>query len=308
MALRSVLIVSPGPDTGGVGIALKRAFDRHAPDWSVRHVRRRDNYIAYPADITWTRANERAIGALYCSADIIHLMESFGDGLPWRSDAPRIIHHHGHQFNVDPQRWLPRTRAEGLTALVSTLDMTKPAPDELVWLPNPCDTVALAQLRAKTYRPTVRPRVIHSPTSRVRKGTDAFLAGIRPLMPQIELDLIERRPWSECLTRKARGDILFDQFNPAGYALNSIEAWALGLATCSGAEPWTLDVIRQTVGYLPFQMATEATVGQRMAELFDPVVRAEVAERGCACLADFHDERVVVKRLIAIYQQALEKP
>jgi hypothetical protein len=308
--MRRVLILSPGPDTGGVGIALKRAFDRHAPDWSVRYVRRTNNYIDYPSDIVWkpgNTANESEIGDLFRSADVIHLMESFGDEFPWRSDAPRIVHHHGHLFNVDPDRWLKRSKAEGLTQFVSTLDMTRPAPAELVWLPNPCDVDRLARLRAEMYVPTRRPRVIHSPTSRRRKGTDAFLAGIASLMPKIDLDLIERKSWDECLARKARGDILFDQFDPAGYALNSIEAWALGLATCSGADRWTLAQIRRVVGFLPFHEARPDTVGRRMGELVDnPNLRTEVAKLGRECLMAFHDERRVVERLTSIYGQVLE--
>jgi glycosyltransferase involved in cell wall biosynthesis len=302
-----VLILSPGADTGGVGIALKRAFDHHAPDWSVRYVRRLNNYIDYPADIVWqpgNPTNEREIGDLYAKADVIHLMESFGDEFPWQSDAPRLIHHHGAVFNRHPANALARARVEGLTSLVSTLDMTKPSPTELVWLPNPCDTTALARLRQETYQPRRKPRVNHSPTSRRRKGTLAFLHGIRRLRNRIELDLIEHRPWAECLARKARGDILFDQFAPAGYALNSIEAWALSLATCSGADPWVLDRIQQTVGFLPFHSATPQTVGQRMGELVeDPNLRQDVAERGRVCLDRFHDERRVVDRLIGIYEQ-----
>jgi hypothetical protein len=300
------LILSPNADTGGVGIALKRAFDRHS-EWSVRYVRRTNNYIDYPADITWTPDTAGEIGELFAQADVIHLMESFGDEFPWRSDAPRVIHHHGALFNRNPRKWLTRAKAENLIALVSTVDMLRPAQDELEWLPNPCDTVRLGRLRDGhgVHRMI---RVVHSPTSRRRKGTEAFLRGIRRLRLRISLELIENRPWEECLARKARGDILFDQFGPAGYALNSIEAWALGLATCSGAEQWTLDKITETVGFLPFHNARATNVGMRMAELIaDRRFRAEVAERGRACLMAFHDERVVVKRLETIWTRALDE-
>jgi hypothetical protein len=297
------LILSPDADVGGVGIALKRAFDRHS-DWQVRYVRRADNYIRYSADITWTPQTEGEIGELFAQADVIHLMESFGDEFPWKSDAPRVIHHHGTLFNRNPVKWLTRTKAENLIALVSTVDMLRPS-DQLEWLPNPCDTVALGMLR-EGHRAGRKVRVIHSPTSRRRKGTDAFLRGIRRIRGRIELDLIERQSWTKCLIRKAKGDILFDQFNPAGYALNSIEAWALGLATCSGADQWTLDKITEVVGFLPFHNARTTNVGMRMAELLEPKFRAEVAERGKACLMAFHDERVVVKRLEAIWTRALD--
>lgn len=51
----NLLIYSPGADTGGLGIAMKRAFDKHAPEWTARHIRREDNYLHYPADIEGIR-------------------------------------------------------------------------------------------------------------------------------------------------------------------------------------------------------------------------------------------------------------
>lgn len=307
--MKHVLILSPGEDTGGVGIAIKRAFDRHAPDWKVRYVRGADNYIRYPADLEWTRPERRyQVRQLWAEADLVHMMLGFApaDRFPGYHRKPRILHHHGNVFNRRPAPLLARAKAEGIISLVSTLDMLRPDPGYLEWLPNPCHTEAMAAIRQEHYTPGPRPRLVHSPTSRQRKGTEAFLAGVDQLVGLFDLELVEHQTWATCLARKATGDLLFDQFGPAGYALNSIEAWAMGIPTIGGADPWTLERTRQEFGELPYAEATPDTIRNVVATLISSAdARAEVAARGAACLAAYHEERQVVQRLIGIYERAL---
>lgn len=84
--------------------------------------------------------------------------------------------------------------------------------------------------------------IAHAPTNREVKSTAAFLEAVDRLRAEghdIEVDLIEGRTWDECLERKARADIYFDQVK-LGYGNNSVECWGMGIPVIAGAAPVTL--------------------------------------------------------------------
>ena len=140
--LMNVVILSAGEDTGGVGVAIKRAFDRWAPEWSVRYVRRADNYIHYPVDIHWA-PNDAVVGqkidALVRDAQVVHMMQKWtaAEGYPGYESKGKVIHHHGTIFRKDPGPHLERAKADRAISIVSTVDLLKPDPDHLQWLPEP---------------------------------------------------------------------------------------------------------------------------------------------------------------------------
>ena len=314
MRRRRALIIAPGQDMAGYGYELWAAFGR-MPElgWDVRWVRRKDSPQHYPGDTEWRkgdRRKERAIRDLWMAADVVHLMETFGDEFPW-TKKPRVILQHGNRFmhtHGGPAYWVERAKREGILQMVSTLDMTRPAPDDLIWLPQPCDTKRMAGLRSREYIPTSRPLVMQSPSGRPKKGTDAFLAGVQPLVDagRIDVEIIEGVPWEECITRKARADIVFDQFGPCGYATAAVEAWGMGIPTVGGADPWVVETTRQKIGYLPYHLASPDDVGEKIGELVDNAwLRNTVRERGIDCLVRFHREEVVIRKLASIWERAL---
>lgn len=312
--MRRALIIAPGQDMAGYGYELFAAFRRHPEfGWDVRWVRRKDSHQHYPADLTWPlgdRRMTRVVADLWRKADVVLLMETFGDQFPF-GRKPRVILQHGNRFMNTmggPRYWIDRAKAEGIIQMVSSIDMTRPAPDDLVWLPVPCDTARMAALRAKEYRPTVRPLVIQTPSSRAKKGTEPFLAGTAALVAarRIDVEIIEDMPWEECIRQKARADIVFDQFGPCGYATASLEAWAMGVPTIGGADPWVVEAVRRTIGYLPYHLASPEDIGERVAELAeDDSLRNNVRERGWDCLMRFHQETAVLRRLIGIWERAI---
>ena len=314
-----VLILSAGDDTGGVGSAISRAFARHKPQWSVRFVRRSDNYIRYPFDIEWLPGEaDDEVMALWRQADLIHHFEKWVRLDGW-IDKPKVLHHHGSAFRRSPQAWITEARKYGATTICSTMDIVSFAPAEMAWVPNPYDLDMLATIRAETYRPCRALRIAHAPTNRNGKSTAAFLAACNRLSQEREIavDLIERTTWAECLTRKAAADIYYDQVLTA-YGNNATEAWGMGIPVIAGVQPEratllgipvpsaTRDRMLDAWGGIPFVEATEETIYEALKLLSDPDARRVWADRGLAHVRRWHDEREVVRRLSSIYEGALD--
>lgn len=152
-------------------------------------------------------------------------------------------------------------------------------------------------------------KVVSAPTARRIKSTDALEAAVERLRSEgheVELDVIEKVSWAECLQRKASADIYFDQVQ-LGYGCNAIEAWGMGIPVIAGGAPATLAEMRSRFGgRLPFYEATEQTIYDALLEMIlSPDLRSEFGERGLEHVRQFHDERVVVQQLQDVYHRAL---
>ena len=149
-------------------------------------------------------------------------------------------------------------------------------------------------------------RIAHAPTDRGIKSTAAFLEATEQLKAEghpIEVDLIEGVPWSECLARKAKADVYFDQVK-LGYGNNAIEAWGMGIPVIAGAAPATQAEMVRRFGDLPFYNATEATLYDALRAMLNPSIRELYAHRGLMHVRKYHDERVVVEQLKDVYRRA----
>lgn len=297
----NVLILSPYQDTGGVGIALKQAFERWAPDWSARHVRRSNNYIDYPVDIEWPGGTQSPeVAQLYRKADVLHVMEQPGIlSELGPTDARIIVQHLGSYYRSDP---------EGVSAQCDALGATQvhgdPCEPRLPFLPIPSPPLDKLALHRRLRR-SGRIRIAHAPTSRAVKSTEAITAAVKRLgkRHKITFDLIEGVPWKECLARKGLADIYVDE-TKLGYGCNAIEAWAMGIPVVSGiADPVARDLMILRFGGLPFLETTEAMLETTLEMLItDPVLRAEWGERGRQHVQDVHAPSVVVQRTIELYE------
>lgn len=299
-----VLILSAWEDTGGVGIALKQALERHT-NWSARFVHRHYNYINYPTDIYWELGAPMPSGLvdLFREADVIHVMERWSAVIPfdgWR-EKPLVMHHHGTEFRVDNTAELIRTTAEyRAVGIVSTPDLLL-IDQSLTWLPNPCDID-----RMRTFRTDhAGLRIAHSPTNRAIKATEAFLTATEG--SGLDVDVIEGVDWETCLTRKAQADLFFDQLH-IGYALSGIEAMAMGIPVVSGAyDHRIIDLMMSIFGYLPFLLAEPTNLRDRIGHLIDPTMRRAFAAIGTYHVERWHAEDLVARRLVEIYERALAR-
>ncbi|HKR49047.1 MAG TPA: hypothetical protein VJT72_05590 [Pseudonocardiaceae bacterium] len=305
--MRRVLFLNPYQDTGGVGISFQRAFQRWAPDWSARHVRRSNNYISYEADIEWPGGTQSPeVAKLYREADVLHVMERPEIlGELGSTNAKIVVHHLGSFYRSDPGSVSAQCKALGAIEVTSG-DLLGLQP-HLRYLPIPAmELDRLAALR-KPRRPSGRLRIAHAPTNREAKGTEGILAAVKRLQGRHKLifDLIEGVPWAECVKRKARADIYVDETR-LGYGLNAMECWAMGIPVVSGiTDPIARDRMIADFGGLPFLETTEAMVETTLEMLItDPVLRAEWGERGRAHVQAVHHPKAVVERTIAIYEEA----
>lgn len=271
-------------------------------------------YQSMPADIEWDNTNQRLVRDLALSADIIHLNNS------WRPlqklkltrlHKPLLLHHHGSLFRSDPKGMLFRARQWRMIQAVSTVDLMRVAPELLHWLPTAYD-VDWLQAFGKEHRDEHDGiRVISAPTNREFKSTALLEAAVAKLQKDglnVELVLVEGRPWAECMAIKASADIYFDQVL-LGYGCNAVEAWGMGIPVIAGADEWTLTKMREVYGNanLPFYEATTSTIAEAIADLAThKAKRTAYAKRGLAHVRKFHDERPALTRLAELYRMTLE--
>ena len=307
--LRSVAIGNADP--GGVVGRLQEAATKS--DWlRIRSAHRATAYFDFPTDIIWTRRTEQMIRTLIMAADVIHLNNSEMAYKHFSIRKPALLHHHGSLFRNDPERMLYKAKQYRMQQAVSTIDLQKPAPDLLPWLPTAYDIDSLQVFAAEHRRePDGRVRIVHAPTNRTLKHTDLFLEAVRQLTEEglpIDLDLIEGQTWAETMKRKAQADIVFDQL-AFGYGCNAVEAWGMGIPVIAGAEdPWVIQRMSDLWGYVPFYEAGAASLKasvKRMVESAD--LRARAAEEGLNHVRTYHDEKPALAILADLYEQAIRR-
>lgn len=152
-------------------------------------------------------------------------------------------------------------------------------------------------------------RIAHAPTNREVKSTKGLIDAVKRLQAEgfaVELDLIEHRPWKECLERKAKADIYFDQVK-YGYGNNALEAWGMKIPVIAGCErDEVLDEMERRFGHLPFYHATEETIYDALKELVtDPKLRKRYGKIGYDYVRKYHDYSVVVEQLKRLYRKAM---
>lgn len=281
----------------------------------IRSAHKSEAYFEFPRDILWDRATDTEVKRLAREADVIHLNNNWRAYQVLHLKQPALLHHHGSLFRSDPGYLLGVARHRGFVQAVSTVDLLKPAPDELTWLPTAYDIDALAAFGvAHRGERDGRLRIVSAPTNRMWKSTDALELAVKGLQAEglpVDLVLIEGKTWAECLAVKATADVYFDQVI-LGYGCNAIEAWGMGIPVIAGADPWTLARMRQEfrgpgnpLGALPFYEATPETIAQSIRAMMKSNVRAEYAERGMAHVRRFHDEKPALEKLVELYARAM---
>ena len=307
--MKTVFVLPFGADTGGVNHQIVDAF-RREPGWLVRAMISGQNYIQYPPDLPFSLP---LLSEWWRGSDVIHLSHEFYRlrkierlRLPNR---PKVIHYHGTGYRERADDLIRHQRAQKAIGLVATLDLWLLNPDETEWLPCPYNLDSLSAASERVRSPGMV-KVAHAPTARKIKSTEPFLRAVQRLQAEgyeLELDLIEKVSWQECLQRKASADIYFDQ-TILGYGNNAIECWGMGIPVIAGASERTLaEMRRRFSNELPFYQTTEGTIYEALkAMVQSPDLRAEYAERGLYHVRKFHDQKVVVEQLKDVYTRAVD--
>lgn len=306
----NVLSIVLGSDPAGISSGMARAFDHHGGDWSLRSMLTNVNYIQYDQDIEW---NAQTAAELWQAADVVHLHHGFVSadrmvrGFAGRrlKHKPYVVEHHGTQFRDEPRGHLNELRTRGAIGAASTLDLFLDGQGELEWTPAPVD---VERMQAMKKPATDRILICHAPTNREIKSTQELLDAVKRLQDEgfpVDLDLIERVSWAECLERKAKADIYFDQVI-LGYGCNALEAWGMGIPVVAGAADDTLDEMERRFGHLPFYHATRETIYDALRELVEsPRLRKRYGQIGLDYVRKYHDEPVVVEQLQRLYLRAV---
>ena len=306
-------------DPGGVVARFQEASVRNDAGLTIRSAHRQSAYFDFPTDILWTKETEPEIARLVNDADVLHLNNSWRPADYWRKHPstrsrfvrkpPMLLHHHGSLFRSNPEKMLAMAKTRKMQQCVSTIDLQRPAPDLLPWLPtayNIDEIVAFGQRHAR--KPDGKVRIVHCPTNRKLKHTELLIRACDELQAEgsnLELVIVEGKTWRESLLAKAGADIVYDQL-AFGYGCNSVEAWSLGKPVIAGADEWTLDRMAHLWPAIPFEEATEKTlkdVVRRMVK--SEALREDAAERGHAHVRRYHDELPALERLAELYRDAI---
>lgn len=104
-------------------------------------------------------------------------------------------------------------------------------------------------------QPSDRVRIVYSP-SRVRpdgdpwndKGYTATVAALDGLSGPVEVDIITRRPWDECLARKRTAHIAIDECVTGAFHSNSLHGLAHGCVVVNNADDLCQENVRRVTG------------------------------------------------------------
>lgn len=195
---------------------------------------------------------------------------------------------------------------------VSTPDLLETLPDA-IWLPQPIELAKLTRLKQTHHSQAVgavtahRPlKIAHAPSSQALKGSKYVFEAMNSLIAEganIELVLIENRPWEEALALYATADLAIDQLLIGAYGSLSVELMALGIPTICYLDPRTLSNYPEKPPILNASAFTLRDAVQSV--LANPAQLQPYREQGPAYVARHHDAMVVAQHAVDSYQRAL---
>jgi glycosyltransferase involved in cell wall biosynthesis len=146
-----------------------------------------------------------------------------------------------------------------------------------------------------------RPRVVHAPSSRRRKGTEHVIEACRSL--GVELEIVEGLHHDEAKERYRAADIVVDQLNAGWYGLFAIEAMALGKPVVTFLHE---EALRRTEAAfetrVPLVRATKETLADALRPLVEsPAERRRIGAESRAYVERVHEAGAVADRLLAVY-------
>jgi len=294
------ILIAGVSDNGGASWWASQAINRYTRH-QARGTRTYDSYIKFPHDILAPSAGQMT--QLCHWADVIHVRDTVKMIPPmYRRTKPIVLTMTGKRNTL--QGVLKSCRRNRWLMGVSTYDLTQLMPEgSVVWTPNSREDLA------HQWHPVRGQfRVVHAPTSRICKGTETVIRAVSSMDHPVALDVIEHQTYAETMKRKQWCRCLIDQFT-YGYGSNSIEAWALGMPTISGAMRGNYaEAVEKMAGFLPYIRVREDVEEIREAILeiqgggplyFDAI------ERGREYFFKYHHMRAVAERLIGVYEKAI---
>lgn len=151
-------------------------------------------------------------------------------------------------------------------------------------------------------------RIVHAPSRRRSKGTEAVLEAVRALKAEgapIELDLVENTPNDEARLRYAAADLVIDQLNVGWYGLFSIEAMALGKPCIVRLDAEAKAETEDAFGHrIPLISADADALADTIRGLVaEPARLTEIGRASRAYVEAVHSHTAVAERLLDVYRR-----
>lgn len=205
-----------------------------------------------------------------------------------------------HYLGSDIRGKSPEQLASGRKAdarVVGSYDAIRWVPDAEVIPPG----VDLARIQPAPPSDRVRPRIVHAPSSRRRKGTEHVLAAVEGL--DADLELVEGLHHDEAFERYRAADIVVDQLNAGWYGLFAIEAMALGKPVVTFLHDEAVRRSEEAFGTrVPIVSATADTLRETLRPLVaDSARRRGLGAESRAYVERVHDLERVTDRLLDLY-------
>lgn len=228
-------------DSGGNGYFLSQAINAYT-EHSSDAIRMEQTYLSYPYDCL--APDDQTLKAFIQDAHILHIRDDW-EWLP--NDIyqkPVVVTFSGNMYRRRYKELHQKCEEMGWMVTVSTIDLVllNSAP----WMPNPRADMTKSVFGNDKFI------VCHTPTFRDRKGTATIEQALSD-MKDVELVIVEGKPYAECLLARMRCHATIDQFRH-GYGNSAIEAWSMAQPVISYAKdsPEVVNLIQSKFGHLPW--------------------------------------------------------
>lgn len=325
-ASRRVVFFAPN-DYAGSLFQIARAINSSS-EWAARLISIHPHQYGYENDLLYGHPKNvpQGLHDLLSQADVIHVKDESGflDGtnrlppdLLARHDKPVVFQLYGSVSRERQESQRFRAYVNGHAGVVSlTPDLC------FKWLKRPrfiphavhSDEINLTWVDGN--------RLAHSPSDPRKKGTKNLLRAVSRLGDDISLDVIQGVLHSECVERKSRASIFFDQAGRSRtkawgrsrivgfYGNASLEAAARGIPTIAhisrasfeGAKRGGHDIDEQCaiINTGLSSASIESTLKNWVAMRGDD--RAQLSHRTRNWVESFHGAGVVARQLVEVYE------
>jgi glycosyltransferase involved in cell wall biosynthesis len=274
--------------------------------------------LAYPRSVVGARAGGRAWSAYASLMEFVdvRLLRRRGKAIfvTYQGDdvRPQSLAHPTIAELYDAE--LDRRKAKWAAQFARSADRIYALnPDLLRVLPASAEFLPYASVDLDAWRPVAvpsdgRPLVVHAPSDRRVKGTDALITAIERLRDRgvaVDLELVEGVTREQARAVYERADVFVDQLLLGWYGGAAVELMALGKPVVAHIDEG--DLARVGGGDLPIVKASPESI-ERVLEELVTTRRAELptlGARGRAFVEGLHDPLAIARRVAADYREAL---
>jgi len=207
-----------------------------------------------------------------------------------------VLHYLGSDIRGKTPEQLAYGRKAG-AQIVGSYDAVRWVPEAEVIPPG----IDVAAIEPAPPSERARPLIVHAPSSRRRKGTEAVLAACAGL--DADLELVEGLRHDEAFERYRRADVVVDQLNAGWYGIFAIEAMALGKPVVTFLHD---EAVRRTEEAYGVEVPVVSATAETLRERLEPLVASAELRRRTGLASRSYVERVhdlerVTDRLLDLY-------